>query len=108
MSNGPGCLSLIVGVLLVGGLLSMCGGGSGSGGADADGATQACHGWVTDELKAPSTADFTGDDVSGNGPWTISGSVDAENSFGAKIRSSWTCEVRLESGYYKGNASVDG
>lgn len=60
-------------------------------------ATQACRYFVKERLKAPSTAEFSGESQSGSAPrWTVSGSVDAENSFGAKIRMSYTCTVSLD------------
>lgn len=57
-----------------------------------------CEHFVSQRLKAPATADFapmrdlriTGE---GNGPWTVEGYVDAQNSFGAKIRNRYTCSV---------------
>jgi hypothetical protein len=49
---------------------------------------------VQDKLKAPSTAEFSNESVSGSGnSWNVSGSVDSQNSFGAKIRSSYTCSI---------------
>jgi hypothetical protein len=73
-----------------------------------------CHDFVEDRLKSPSTADFgglfddrdkaafvdaetaaqTGLDTSNlhnTGVWVVVGSVDAQNSFGAMIRSEYTC-----------------
>lgn len=57
-----------------------------------------CERFVSDRLKAPSSADFapmrdlkiSGD---GNGPWVVEGYVDAQNSFGAKIRNRYSCSV---------------
>ena len=63
-----------------------------------------CKDFVKRRLKAPSTAKFRNplqDDGevaitgSGNGPFTIRSTVDAENSFGAKPRSTFTCVVTL-------------
>ncbi len=61
---------------------------------------------VRRQLKAPSTADFGS--VFGdyqdpdkqvvaldNGSYAVHGWVDAENSFGAKLRSTWVCNIRL-------------
>lgn len=47
-----------------------------------------CEGEVKERLKAPSTAKFESN-ATGGGPWTVTGTVDAENSFGAMIRSSY-------------------
>jgi len=53
---------------------------------------EVCHNRVLDHLKAPSTADFGGDVVGGSEPrFTDAGWVDAENSYGAKIRTAYTC-----------------
>lgn len=60
-------------------------------------AIRACEDMVRDQLKAPATADFNGSVATGVGPWEVTGSVDAENSFGAMIRTDWTCTVRLDS-----------
>lgn len=59
-----------------------------------------CQDAVLDILKAPATADFVGTpETESSGAkvmpvYTVLGEVDAENSFGAKIRSIYTCEVR--------------
>ena len=56
----------------------------------------ACRVEVEGRLKAPSTASFPGyEDVrdKGGGVAIVISSVDAQNSFGAKIRSRWICEV---------------
>lgn len=57
--------------------------------------TDACRDWVKQELKAPATAGFSGESKDLDGDvYTVTGSVDAENSFGAKLRSSYVCKVR--------------
>lgn len=60
-----------------------------------------CKRFVRERLKAPSTATWRnplGDQVtytgSTGGPVTVSASVDSENSFGAKLRSTYVCTVR--------------
>jgi len=56
-----------------------------------------CEDWVRAKLKAPDTAKFNDGESSGAGvAWTISGTVDAENSFGANLRAPWTCDVRWD------------
>lgn len=75
-----------------------CGGG---GGSDEPGDVEAyvmCQMFVKDRLKAPSTADFPATpyaniEQDGN-LWTIDAWVDAENSFGAQIRTDFHCQVR--------------
>jgi len=61
-------------------------------------AYDACKDAVKEQLKAPSTADFQGStDVdyrtTGGENITILGWVDAQNSFGAKLRSNFTCSM---------------
>lgn len=55
----------------------------------------ACRGAVTSQLRAPSTADFPGDEefVKNEAKYTMRGSVDAENGFGAQIRTEWVCDT---------------
>ncbi|PZF63343.1 hypothetical protein DEI81_08015 [Curtobacterium sp. MCBD17_013] len=57
-------------------------------------AKSACENQVKDHLKSPSTAKFN-DSVSGVGPFTVTGTVDSENSFGAMLRSNFECSVRV-------------
>jgi hypothetical protein len=66
------------------------------------GAKNACQVAVDNELKAPSTARYTDMLASKDGPsWLVNGKVDAQNSFGAQIRSSFKCTVT------NGTATVD-
>lgn len=81
-------------------------GAGGDGAAGAYGATEACHGWVLDQLKSPSSAHFSGDSIDGDGPWTIHGTVDADNSFGASLRRGWVCNVSESGGSYAGDAVI--
>lgn len=56
-----------------------------------------CEDFVRDRLKAPATAEFSNIKRSGSGPnWTVTGTVDAENLFGAKLRMNWSCSLRLD------------
>ena len=66
-----------------------------------------CKDFVRDRLKSPGSASFRnffeGDgEVSvtgaGDGPFVVRSSVDSENSFGASLRTSFTCEVRRAGG----------
>lgn len=57
-------------------------------------AKTACENQVKDRLKSPSTAKFNSD-VTGVGPFTVTGTVDSENSFGATLRSSFQCTVKV-------------
>jgi hypothetical protein len=74
--------------------------GCGSDG-DAGGAIAYCHQFVEQQLRAPSSADFprVGEhqvtDV-GEQRWRVSSYVDAENSFGASLRTAWTCDISYD------------
>lgn len=58
-------------------------------------ARAACTEWVEGNLKAPSTAEFTDVETTskGDGRYEVTGSVDAENGFGAKLRVNFSCAV---------------
>jgi len=61
-----------------------------------DDATRACQEkFVPDRLKAPATAKFSNVTTTATaaGGYTVVGSVDSENGFGALIRSTFTCSV---------------
>jgi curved DNA-binding protein CbpA len=100
-----GCLTIVLAffvISIVVGIFSGNKGGSGSSSKyDAFQAQADCEGFVKQNLKAPSSADFashrelniTG---SGVGPWTVIGYVDSQNSFGAKIRSTYICTVHYQ------------
>ena len=93
--------ALYAAIAVVGGLLSPDSGYQASGGNSPD-RTDACfmsQKFVREELKAPSTAEFPDwtesncqATQSGN-TWTVRSFVDAENSFGAQIRSDYTAEM---------------
>lgn len=59
-----------------------------------------CEDFVKDRLKAPATAEFgnLGDEGvtwnAGRGLYVVRDTVDAENSFGAKIRSDFVCKIK--------------
>lgn len=55
-----------------------------------------CEDAISERLKAPSTAEFDSS-ATGSGTWTVTGTVDAENSFGAMIRSRYECSVIIDS-----------
>lgn len=54
-----------------------------------------CEAAIKEKLKAPSTAEFEST-ATGGGTWTVVGTVDAENSFGAMLRSSYQCSVIID------------
>jgi hypothetical protein len=70
-------------------------GGDTESGRDEDASAYvkiACREWVKERLKAPATADFASESVSKVGKhYTVTGAVDAENSFGAQIRTPFLC-----------------
>ncbi|MCL1870998.1 MAG: hypothetical protein FWF90_11375 [Promicromonosporaceae bacterium] len=108
---GLGCL--VVAIVVIGvpaactAVLSM--GGSGSDWTPTvTEARTVCEGWVKDQLKAPATAHFVDGSSTGSaGTYSISGSVDAENSFGALIRTDWTCTIDYSATDKKWHGSAD-
>jgi len=54
-----------------------------------------CEQFVEKRLKAPASAEYTDPKTSKAGAtYTVGGSVDSQNSFGAKIRSRYVCTVK--------------
>jgi len=63
-------------------------------------AQEVCRVWLEDRLKAPSTVKYVAEDTMylGNDTYRTDGKVDAQNSFGAMIRTGYRCvAVRDES-----------
>lgn len=89
-----GCLGLVLVPLAV---VAACTAiyATNSDGYDIDNSREAvaqCEARIEKLLKAPSTAEF--DSVSeGSGTWTVTGTVDSQNSFGAMIRNDYECTV---------------
>lgn len=53
-----------------------------------------CEARIGRLLKAPSTADYASTtEGAGADTWKVTGTVDAENSFGAKVRAEYGCTV---------------
>lgn len=72
---------------------------AGDGSGDSARAISACEQSVLTNLKSPGSADFGGESANASGTtWTVSGYVDAENSFGANLRSNWTCRASQATG----------
>jgi hypothetical protein len=66
---------------------------------DKYGAEVMCEEFVEDRLKSPGSADFqrpTTTEV-GTNTWLVSGSVDAQDGFGALVRVDYECTVRGDS-----------
>lgn len=67
-----------------------------------------CEDWVRDRLRAPGTARFNnGDETGSAGNYTITGTVDSENGFGALLRSSWECSIRWDDASEMWRGTVD-
>ncbi len=70
---------------------------------NATGAYDVCRQFVIDRVKSPSTAEFLayGKERTqhlGNGKYVVAAHVDAQNGFGATVRSDFTCTVQWKSG----------
>lgn len=82
-------------VVLLVGMIIACGSAPTPKEGDKYGAIVVCEDFVKDRLKAPSTAEFSEEEATLlAGTWTVNGNVDAENTFGAKIRESFACVVK--------------
>lgn len=53
-----------------------------------------CEDAVRDQLRSPSTAAFDSESTDSN-PYRVSGTVDAENGFGATVRNNFSCTVTI-------------
>lgn len=110
-SSAKGCLWIVAAlILLPAACIATTSGGGSKWEPTAFEARSICEDWVKDRLKAPSSAKFTdGAESGGGGKYTISGSVDAQNSFGAMIRSTWTCDIRYDTSTekWRGSATVN-
>lgn len=107
---GLGCLGMVVAVIALAVACTASGGGGGGDDrppSDYEAEVQ-CQDWLKEQLKAPSTAKFSGT-VSTGGPtaWQVSGTVDAQNSFGAMLRSTWSCAIRLDGDTWRGSATLN-
>lgn len=63
--------------------------------------------FIARRLKAPATAEYDLTTTGGPTTYTVSGTVDAENSFGAMLRSEVTCVVADEGDRWR-LVSIDG
>ncbi len=75
-------------------------GGSDEKALDKAGAGLVCEDFVDDRLKSPGSAEFSAQRIDvidpEKGRYDVTGVVDAENSFGALLRSNYRCELRLD------------
>lgn len=94
-----GCAGVFVALLVFAGIMGAVAGNRDDGPSATGGKYEAiaqCEARIERLLKAPSTAEFDSDATgSGAGPWDVTGVVDAENSFGAALRSSFGCTVTM-------------
>lgn len=85
-----------IGLVLIAALaLAGCGGGVSSSDALVE-----CRAAIEQQLRSPSSADFntssTNIEETDDGGYEIDGVVDADNAFGASIRSNFSCTVDAE------------
>ena len=100
-----GCLGMVALVIVLAVSCSFMGGNGGDSPPTSFEAERQCQAWVRDQLRAPSTAEFSQTtSTGGSSSWAVSGVVDAENGFGAMLRTSWTCDIRLDGDTWRGNA----
>lgn len=95
---------LIIAVIVIGSTLLNSGDNDKPGHSSPAGAWVECKNQVKDRLKAPSTAKFPIplelDEVVtdlGDGHYRVIGYVDAENSFGAALRVTFSCDLQYQS-----------
>lgn len=107
-STSLGCLGIVVVVIGAAVACSVLGGSDGDDAPSDFEAEYQCQEWAREKLQAPSTAEFS-DTTSTGGPasWQVSGTVDAENGFGAKLRATWSCSIRLDGDTWRGNATIN-
>lgn len=55
-----------------------------------------CEGFADKRLKSPATADYDLSASESDDGWTVTGTVDSENAFGAQVRSDVTCVLHFE------------
>ncbi len=92
----PWIVGAVVGVTILASVISSGGDDKADAGSGrSSDAKYVCEKSVKDQLKAPATAKFTGATATlGAGDrWTVTGSVDSQNSFGALVRTAYTCSA---------------
>lgn len=107
---GKAVLAVVVGVPTL--VLASCGvlmaigsAGGDRGPSDVEVRNQ-CRDWVAERLVAPAEAEYSGETVSGDGPWVVSGEVDAPNRLGVTLRMSYVCDIRLDGSTWRGSATL--
>lgn len=97
---GLGCLGVIAFLVVMFGVIPALSGDDGGGNDQSSDtrkylAISACKNAVKKQLKSPASAKFS-DEVAiatGTNAWAVSGTVDADNSYGASLRGSFACDV---------------
>ncbi|WP_159619469.1 hypothetical protein [Arthrobacter zhaoguopingii] len=90
--KGLGCFPIVALIVIGFTLFGACSPSSASG--SAAGAEAVCQQFIETRLKSPASAEFSSTDVVELGDtYKVTAVVDAQNSFGAMMRSSWTCRV---------------
>jgi len=93
---GFSCLAIVVLSIVVIAISAIGGGGEDDpdGGGEFEAVAQ-CEGFVDKRLKAPATADYHLTATEQASGWLVTGTVDSENSFGAKVRSNVRCVIHF-------------
>lgn len=92
-----GCLGVILAPLILVVLFIIGGALFGSNDSDEPNRFEAiryCEDAVRDQLRSPARAEFDSQSTDSN-PYRVSGTVDAENGFGATVRNSFACTVTI-------------
>lgn len=91
----------VIALAVAGLLLAGC-----SGASREDVAKDSCRAHVLASLKTPTTAQFTWGPVTHDGlAYTVPGAVDAQNSFGAMVRTAFSCQA--SDAAHAGTMSID-
>lgn len=109
--TGKGCAIIgVIALVVVGGCTALMGGSDSESGSEI-GAMIACESFVEDQLRAPATASFPparDADITHDGEdrYRVRAHVDAENAFGATVRTSFICEVTRVDDGWRGSATL--
>lgn len=106
-----GCLGIVVLIAIVGGIIAAIGAGSrddSPASLSVYSARSVCEDAVKNQLKAPATAGFEWltETAKGTLTYELIGSVDAENGFGALIRTQFSCTATLTGDTVRGRATL--
>ena len=99
---GIGCVGIIALFVIIFAVSASVGGDSDE--PNSYEAIRYCEDKVETMLKAPASAEFSSTSTAAN-PFTVTGTVDSENSFGAILRANFQCTVTISGDSF--TASVD-